>query len=171
MSKNKINLILYGFIGCLFITMVVLAIKIAARPEQAIKDINNNNQVVADNKKDESTTTPDNEKDDSTGEEDSADPGTTDTTGEEDKKDEKDEKDETDKPSGNVKKMVTVKEADTNVNVRSEPDTSSTKLGRIGAGDSYEYLGEQDGEWTKIMFGDQEAYVYTTYIKIIEVTE
>ena len=86
MSKNKINLILYGFIGCLFITMVVLAIKIAARPEQAIKDINNN-QVVADNKKDESTTTPDNEKDDSTGEEDSADPGTTDTTGEEDKKD------------------------------------------------------------------------------------
>ena len=67
--------------------------------------------------------------------------------------------------------MVTVKEADTNVNVRSEPDTSSTKLGRIGAGDSYEYLGEQDGEWTKIMFGDQEAYVYTTYIKIIEVTE
>ena len=167
MSKNKINLILYGFIGCLFITMVVLAIKIAARPEQAIKDINNN-QVVADNKKDESTTTPDNEKDDSTGEEDSADPGTTDTTGEEDKKD---EKDETDKPSGNVKKMVTVKEADTNVNVRSEPDTSSTKLGRSGAGDSYEYLGEQDGEWTKIMFGDQEAYVYTTYIKIIEVTE
>lgn len=167
MSKNKINLILYGFIGCLFITMVVLAIKIAARPEQAIKDINNN-QVVADNKKDESTTTPDNEKDDNTGEEDSADPGTTDTTGEEDKKD---EKDETDKPSGNVKKMVTIKEADTNVNVRSEPDTSSTKLGRIGAGDSYEYLGEQDGEWTKIMFGDQEAYVYTTYIKIVEVTE
>lgn len=165
MSKNKINLILYGFIGCLFITMIVLVIKIAARPEQAIKDINKNDNVVADNKKDEDTTSkPDDATTGKDNEEDTDKPdaSTEDKDNEEDK--------EPPKPV-NVKKMVTIKEANTNVNVRSKPDTSSTKLGKIGAGESYELLGEHDAEWTKIMYNDQEAYVYTTYIKIVEVEE
>ena len=51
------------------------------------------------------------------------------------------------------------------VNLRKEPSTSSTILGKVVEGDNLISEGlSKDGEWYKVKFGDIEGYIYKDYI-------
>ena len=51
------------------------------------------------------------------------------------------------------------------VNLRKEPSTSSTILGKVVEGDNLISEGlTEDGEWHKVKFGDIEGYIYKDYI-------
>lgn len=51
------------------------------------------------------------------------------------------------------------------VNLRKEPSTSSTILGKVVEGDNLISEGlSEDGEWYKVKFGDIEGYIYKDYI-------
>jgi len=51
------------------------------------------------------------------------------------------------------------------VNLRKEPSTSSTILGKVVEGDNLISEGlTDDGEWYKVKFGDIEGYIYKDYI-------
>lgn len=51
------------------------------------------------------------------------------------------------------------------VNLRKEPSTSSTILGKVVEGDNLISEGlTDDGEWYKVKFGDIEGYIYKDYV-------
>ncbi len=51
------------------------------------------------------------------------------------------------------------------VNLRKEPSTSSTILGKVVEGDNLISEGlTDDGEWHKVKFGDIEGYIYKDYV-------
>lgn len=50
------------------------------------------------------------------------------------------------------------------VNVRSAPDTSSTKLGKLSKGDSVVRTAIGDDGWSLIEYNGQDAYVYSSYL-------
>lgn len=51
----------------------------------------------------------------------------------------------------------------TNVNLRSEPNTSSEVITVLAQGARLEFLGEEEG-WVKVSFFGQEGYVSTDYV-------
>jgi len=51
-----------------------------------------------------------------------------------------------------------------NLNVRSEPSTSGSKLGLIPAGTVVEYVEPYDDEWAVILYEGSEAYVASRYL-------
>lgn len=51
-----------------------------------------------------------------------------------------------------------------NLNVRSEPSTSGSKLGLIPAGTVVDYIEAYDDEWAKINYNGNEAYVASRYL-------
>ena len=53
-----------------------------------------------------------------------------------------------------------------NINVRSGPGTDYERLGSAYIGYDFEFI-EQLDEWTKIVYDDKTAYVYSEYVEII----
>lgn len=160
MTKNKVNLILYIFMGCLALTVIVLAIKLAGRPKPK--------KTVTDDKKQEQ----------------SVDPGKQDTSADEnantpeDMEGQGDENDGGDNTDVDVvpeepKQVVMLRDPGENVNIRSTPDSSSKKtiLGQIEGNDQYEYVGEYNDKWIIILYNGEEAYVSSKYVKVVEITE
>lgn len=54
-----------------------------------------------------------------------------------------------------------------NINVRSGPSTESERLGSAYSSYTYEYLGNADEGWVKIMYDGKEAYVFGEYVEIV----
>lgn len=151
MSKNRLNMILYAFMGCLVLTIIILAVKVATKPKTLAMS------PVPDKQEDQSV--PVNEG-----------PGV--TTPVEDVTDEQEPEPEdpvVTEPEMIRKQMVVLKDPTVNVNVREKADAGSRKLGQIGKDDQYEYLDGMDTEWIKISYKGSEAYVSAKYVKVIEV--
>ncbi len=53
------------------------------------------------------------------------------------------------------------------VNIRKGPGTDHEKLKTASAGERYEKLAESENGWTKIRYGEGEAYINSDYIKIV----
>lgn len=62
-----------------------------------------------------------------------------------------------------------VKVMNDGLRVRTGPSTSSSIIAGVNKGYTYKYLG-QTGNWTKILYGSREVYVYSTYVKKYSVT-
>lgn len=56
--------------------------------------------------------------------------------------------------------------ATTTLNVRAEPSTSSRILGLLSAGEQVERRGDPHGEWTPIRYRGQDAWVFSAYISL-----
>ncbi len=54
-----------------------------------------------------------------------------------------------------------------NINVRSGPGTDYERLGSAYTGYDFEFIEQLEEGWTKIVYDDQEAYVYSEYVEII----
>lgn len=65
--------------------------------------------------------------------------------------------------------VVTVMYATENVDIRTEPDTSSVKVGVLSRGDVVNTIGESDG-WTEIIDGMSHYYVVSEYLSTEEPT-
>lgn len=52
----------------------------------------------------------------------------------------------------------------TTLNVRPEPSTDSTRIGKLDPGASVEYVGDYDDFWAIITYNDQQAYVAKQYL-------
>ncbi len=50
------------------------------------------------------------------------------------------------------------------LNVRAEPRTDSTRLGKLASGTTVEYVRAENEEWAVIMYEGQEAYVASQYL-------
>ena len=151
MSKNRLNMILYAFMGCLVLTIIILAVKVATKPKTLVTN-------QASDKREEQSV-PVNE-------------GSDVTTPVEDVTDEQEPEPEepvVTEPEKIRKQMVVLKDPTVNVNVRSKADAGSTKLGQIGKDDQYEYLDGIDTEWIRISYKGSEAFVSAKYVKVIEV--
>ncbi|MCD8220657.1 MAG: SH3 domain-containing protein [Clostridiales bacterium] len=59
---------------------------------------------------------------------------------------------------------ATVYKTTTVLNVRSEPSTDSTVLGKLSSGAVVEYIESADADWAKILYNGQEAYVASQYL-------
>lgn len=57
------------------------------------------------------------------------------------------------------------------VNVRVKPTTDSLILGTIQAGDSVEYIGDENSDWVKVLYRHCICYMSRKYIKIPEIPE
>ena len=64
--------------------------------------------------------------------------------------------------------VVNVNEGST-LNVREGPGTNYGSIGSAQPGERFVYLGEADGGWRKIQFGDVEAYVSADYSEVVSV--
>ena len=53
----------------------------------------------------------------------------------------------------------------TTVNIRSQPSTNGTVLGRAAIGDTFNILGLQDG-WYKVSYNDAEAYIISEFLSV-----
>ena len=51
------------------------------------------------------------------------------------------------------------------VNMRSEPNTLSDRVAKVGVGQEVEVLEETNSSWAKIMWGDKTGYMMRTYLK------
>lgn len=58
--------------------------------------------------------------------------------------------------------------ATTSVNVRSNPDTTSSVLGKLAQGESVEKVEETDNGWVKVIYNGSEAYVKSEYLTATE---
>lgn len=56
---------------------------------------------------------------------------------------------------------------DDNINVRSGPGTDYERLGSAYSGYDFEFIEQLEEGWTKIVYDDREAYVYSEYVEII----
>lgn len=54
-----------------------------------------------------------------------------------------------------------------NINVRSGPGTDYERLGSAYTGYDFEFVEQLEEGWTKIVYDDREAYVYSEYVEII----
>lgn len=54
-----------------------------------------------------------------------------------------------------------------NINVRSGPGTDYERLGSAYTGYDFEFIEQLEEGWTKIVYDDQMAYVYSEYVEII----
>lgn len=54
-----------------------------------------------------------------------------------------------------------------NINVRSGPGTDYERLGSAYTGYDFEFVEQLEEGWTKIVYDDQMAYVYSEYVEII----
>lgn len=54
-----------------------------------------------------------------------------------------------------------------NINVRSGPGTDYERLGSAYTGYDFEFIEQLEEGWTKIVYDDREAYVYSEYVEII----
>lgn len=63
------------------------------------------------------------------------------------------------------KKVV---QATTGVNIRSAASTDSNKLGLLSAGNSLELQYQENDDWYKVKYNEQDAYISTKYSKIVE---
>ena len=54
-----------------------------------------------------------------------------------------------------------------NVNVRSGPGTDYERLGSAYSGYDFELIEQRDDGWTRIIYDNREAYVYSEYVEII----
>lgn len=50
------------------------------------------------------------------------------------------------------------------LNVRSEPNTQSNRLGKLNSGVTVEYIRAENEEWAVILYDGQEAYVASQYL-------
>ncbi|WP_215115159.1 peptidoglycan DD-metalloendopeptidase family protein [Exiguobacterium sp. s80] len=62
-----------------------------------------------------------------------------------------------------------VKILEDGLRVRTGPSTSSNIIAGVNKGYTYKYLGKS-GNWTKILYGSREVYVYSSYVKKYSVT-
>ncbi|MGL5434699.1 MAG: SH3 domain-containing protein [Lachnospiraceae bacterium] len=70
---------------------------------------------------------------------------------------------ETNTPEETAPPAVTYKTT-SNLNVRTQPDTSGEALGQISSGSQVEYVRAHNDEWAVIMYEGQEAYVASRYL-------
>lgn len=157
MSKNRVTAILLAFMGCLVITIIILTIRLATRPEQPQLATNDKN-TVADSGNTEETpdSTP---SQDETPDEPEVQPPV----------DEVPEEPEV-KTEIVTKQYVRSKDADTNVNIRSEASTKGEQLGKLTYSDKATYIETVDG-WHKIELNGITGYVSGNYSEIFEVEE
>ena len=64
--------------------------------------------------------------------------------------------------------VVNVNDGST-LNIREGPGTNYGSIGSAQPGERFVYLGEADGGWRKIQFGDVEAYVSADYSEVVSV--
>lgn len=57
------------------------------------------------------------------------------------------------------------------VNVRSEPSTKSTKLGKLKKGDTVTYLGAYEDGWMRVLYNGETAYVFSEYASVLPTSE
>lgn len=55
-----------------------------------------------------------------------------------------------------------------NINVRSGPGTDYERLGSAYAGYDFEFVEQTNEEWTKIIYDEREAYLFTEYVELVE---
>lgn len=67
-------------------------------------------------------------------------------------------------PSDAVTVLVAVPNATSSVNVRSGPGTEYNRLGSAYSSNEYEVLEILSNGWTKLLYSDQEAYIYSEYV-------
>lgn len=56
----------------------------------------------------------------------------------------------------------------TTLNIRKEPSTEATRIGKFDPGASVEYIGDYDDFWAIIQYNGQEAYVAKQYLTPVE---
>lgn len=156
MSKNKVSLILFAFIGCLTLTMIVLMIKLGTRPDDAVNDRTNADAdqevIIQEGTIDDDSQTTEDAPEEDLDTDTIVEPEDT-STGED------------------TKKVVTLLDAQVNVNIRSSADTNSTILGKLGANEELEYIEDYNDQWTKVIYNGSEAYVFSSYIQVKEISE
>lgn len=54
-----------------------------------------------------------------------------------------------------------------NINVRTQPNTESERLGSAYSSYTYEYVSKTDDGWVKIIYDGKEAYVFGEYVEIV----
>lgn len=67
-----------------------------------------------------------------------------------------------------VKTYTRVRIKTDNINVRSGPGTDYERLGSAYNGYDFEFVEVVNDEWTKIIYDDKEAYVFSEYVEIVE---
>ena len=158
MNKNRVSIILFGFMGCLLVTIIILVVKLSLRPEEAISDIAGTTEKepeVIIQEGDINDVLP---PDDTTPEDDiaSTDPAVPQT-------------------QTVVKKYVKLTDENiasgNNVNIRSEANTSCTILGKLTKDDQAEYVENVNDKWVAILYDGVTAYVSASYVQLIEVEE
>ena len=156
MSKSKVSIILYSFIGCLLVTIIVLVIALSNRPKIMKEDLASTEKPK--------TETPVDNNSDAVKPEDTDDPDNTpDITEPEDTTPEDTEK--------VTKQYVEVSQASTNVKIRTEANTTCTSLGLLTSGMRLEYIGVYDNDWITVKYNDTTAYVSSAFVQVVEVEE
>lgn len=74
---------------------------------------------------------------------------------------------EVSEPEPEVVVVERVRIVNDNINVRSGPGTDYERLGSAYTGYDFEFIEQLEEGWTKIVYDDQMAYVYSEYVEII----
>ncbi len=74
---------------------------------------------------------------------------------------------EVSEPEPEIVVVERVRIVNDNINVRSGPGTDYERLGSAYTGYDFEFVEQLEEGWTKIIYDDREAYVYSEYVEII----
>ncbi len=74
---------------------------------------------------------------------------------------------EVSEPEPEIVVVERVRIVNDNINVRSGPGTDYERLGSAYTGYDFEFVEQLEEGWTKIVYDDRDAYVYSEYVEII----
>ena len=151
MKKSTINRILLAIIALLFVTICILIFKIVSRPQYAFTEPNNQSAVSNTITNVEIPEVPA-----STIFEQSQEPATADTT-----------KITETSSLPDISNTLRGKTSD-RVNIRELPSEEARVLETVDAGYTFDILEIYNDDWVKIRYQEQEAYISTMYVIIIQ---